>query len=44
MAECQQGFAGHFEVAMRHADRRFFMHAGQKFGLLVPTVVDQRFM
>ncbi len=42
MHQSHQGLAGDLEVAVRHADRGLFMHAGQKFRLLVLAVVDQR--
>src|ERR1039458_9684419 len=42
MAERQQRLACDLEVSMRHADGGLFITAGQKFGLLVAAVIDQR--
>ncbi len=42
VAQHHQRLAGGLEVAMGHADRRFFVGAGDEFRLLVAAVVDQR--
>ena len=44
MAERHQRLAGHLEIAVRHADRGFLMHAGEKFRIFVAAVIDQRLM
>ena len=40
----QQRLSRRLEITVRHADRRFFVHAGEEFRLLVAAVVDQRFV
>jgi len=42
VAQGQERLAGGLEVAVRHRDRRFLVHAGQEFGFLVAAVIDQR--
>jgi hypothetical protein len=42
VAQRDQRLAGDLEVAVRHADRRFLVRAGEVFRHLVAAVVDQR--
>ncbi len=38
------GLAGRLRVAVRHRDRRLFVHAGEELGLLVAAIVDERLL
>ncbi len=44
MAQRAGRFARDLEIAVRHGDGGFFMHAGDEFGLLVAAVIDDGFV
>ena len=44
VAQREERLARDLEVAVRHGDRRFLVHAGEEFRHAVAAVVDQRFV